>query len=251
MFDTIRSNKAPQQIISQIRILILEGKLLPGDKLSPENKLMEQFKVSKQTLREALRALEFIGLIEIDKGTAGGARIVEMDSQIALELLADFLYFKELSFRHLAEARRIIEPYAAGIAAKSMSDKEKDILKELIELAKKEYQDKKLSLDACHYDLKFHCMIANSTKNPLLILIVDFIESLMGDSKALVLPNKKMLTSIVDAHERIYQAIVKSDPDRARTEMSRHIIEVENYMLKLRKKSTVSNILSKEVLASI
>jgi DNA-binding FadR family transcriptional regulator len=65
----------------------------------------------------------------------------------------------------------------------------------------------------------------------------------MGDSKALVLPNKKMLTSIVDAHERIYQAIVHSDPDRARTEMSRHIIEVENYMLKLRNKSAVGSIL--------
>ena len=135
MFDTIRSNKAPQQIKSQIRKLILEGKLLPGDKLSPENKLMEQFKVSKQTVREALRALEFIGLVEIDKGTTGGARIVEMDSRIALELLADFLYFKKLSFHHLAEARKIIEPYAAGIAAESMSDSEKDILKELIEQA--------------------------------------------------------------------------------------------------------------------
>ena len=239
----IRSNKAPQQIISQIRKLILEGKLLPGDKLSPENKLMEQFKVSKQTVREALRALEFIGLVEIDKGTTGGARIVEMDSRIALELLADFLYFKKLSFHHLAEARKIIEPYAAGIAAESMSDSEKDILKELIEQAKEEYRDKKLSLDACHYDLKFHCVIANSTKNPLLILIVDLIESLMGDSKALVLPNKKMLTAIVDAHERIYQAIVTRDPDRARTEMSRHIIEVENYMLKLRNKSAVGSIL--------
>jgi GntR family transcriptional regulator, transcriptional repressor for pyruvate dehydrogenase complex len=243
MFDNIRSNKAPQQIISQIRKSILEGKLLPGDKLAPENKLMEQFKVSKQTLREALRALEFVGLIEIDKGTAGGARIVEMDSQIALQLLANFLYFKKLSFQHLAEARKIIEPYAAGIAAESMPDTEKNTLKELIELAKEEYKNKNLSLNACHYDLKFHCVIANSTKNPLLILIVDFIESLMGDSKALVLPNKKMLTSIIDAHERIYQAIVKGDSDRARTEMSRHIIEVENYMLKLRNKSVVGSIL--------
>jgi GntR family transcriptional regulator, transcriptional repressor for pyruvate dehydrogenase complex len=242
MFDTIRSNKAPQQIISQIRKLILEGKLLPGDKLSPENKLMEQFKVSKQTLREALRALEFIGLIEINKGTAGGARMVEMDRQIALELLANFLYFKKLSIRHLNEARKVMEPYAAGVAAESMSDKEKDILKNLIEQAKKEYAAG-LTMGIFNSDLKFHCVIAGSTKNPLLMLIVDLIESLMGDSKALILPNKKMLTSIVDAHERIYRAIVKGDPDRARAEMSRHIIEVENYMLKLRNKSIVGGIL--------
>jgi GntR family transcriptional regulator, transcriptional repressor for pyruvate dehydrogenase complex len=244
MFDTIRSNKAPQQIISQIRKLILEGKLLPGDKLSPENKLMEQFNVSKQTVREALRALEFIGLIEISKGTAGGARMVEMDSQIALELLADYLYFKKLSIHHLNEARKVMEPYAAGIAAEFMSDTEKDMLKELIDLAKKEYKDNNLSMDASHYDLKFHCVIANSTKNPLLMLIVDFIESLMADTKSKIKPNKKMLAAILDAHERIYQAIVKKDPNRARTEMCRHITEVEDYMLKLRKKSAESNVLS-------
>ena len=243
MFDTIRSNKAPQQIISQIRKLILEGKLLPGDKLSPENKLMEQFNVSKQTLREALRALEFIGLIEINKGTAGGARMVEMDSQIALELLANYLYFKKLSIHHLNEARKVMVPYAAGIAAESMSDKEKDLLKNLIEQAKKEYADG-LTTDAFNSDLMFHCVIANSTKNPLIMLIVDFIESLMADTKSKIQPNKKMLNSIVDAHERIYEAIAKKDPERARKEMCRHITEVEDYMLKLRKKSAVNNVLS-------
>ena len=243
MFDTIRSNKAPQQIISQIRKLILEGKLLPGDKLSPENKLMEQFNVSKQTLREALRALEFIGLIEINKGTSGGARMVEMDSQIALELLANYLYFKKLSIHHLNEARKVMEPYAAGIAAESISDKEKDMLKNLIEQARKEYADG-LTTGAFNSDLRFHCVIANSTKNPLIILIVDFIESLMADTKSKIKPNKKMLTSIVDAHERIYEAIVKKNPDRAREEMCRHITEVEDYMLKLRKKSAVNNVLS-------
>ena len=239
MFDIVRSNKAPQQIISQIRKLIFEGKLLPGDKLSPESKLMEQFNVSKQTLREALRVLEVVGLIEINKGTTGGANIVEMDSQIALELLANFLYFKKLSIRHLAEARKIIEPYAAGIAAKTMMDAEKDTLRDLIELAKEKYNDKDLSPNAFNYDLKFHCVIANSTKNPLLMLIVDFIESLMADAKSLILPNKKMLTSIIDAHGCIYQAIVDKDADRASTEMRQHIIEVEDYMVKLEKKSAV------------
>jgi GntR family transcriptional repressor for pyruvate dehydrogenase complex len=239
VFDNVRYNKAPQQIISQIRKLILDGKLLPGDKLSPENKLMEQFSVSKQTLREALRALEFIGLIEINKGTNGGATIVEMDSQIALELLANFLYFKKLSIHHLAEARKVLEPYAASVAAESMPDSEKDTLRDLIELAKEKYSDKNLSPNAFNYDLKFHCVIANSTKNPLLMLIVDFIESLMADSKSLVKPNKKMLASIIGAHERVYQAIVERDSDRARTEMSRHISEVEEYMLKLGKKSAV------------
>jgi GntR family transcriptional repressor for pyruvate dehydrogenase complex len=235
MFNVIRSNKAPQLIISQIRKQIFEGKLLPGDRLPSESRLMEQFHVSKQTLREALRALEFIGLIEIKKGTTGGAYIAEMDSQIALEVLANFLYFKKLSIHNMTEVRKIIEPYAAGVAAASMPAEDTATLKNLIELTRKEYNtDGPLSY-TFNNDLEFHCVIANSTKNPLLMLVVDLIESLMSDKKTVISPNKEFLATIVDAHERIYSAIVNRDADRARTEMSQHITEVEEYMLKLQK----------------
>jgi GntR family transcriptional repressor for pyruvate dehydrogenase complex len=236
MFDAIRSNKAPQLIISQIRKQIFEGKLLPGDKLPSENGMMEQFHVSKQTLREALRALEFIGLIEIKKGATGGAYIAEMDSPIALEVLANFLYFNKLSIHNMTEVRRIIEPYTAGIAAEAMTDKEMGALQNLIRLTRKEYNTDSHSQYSFNIDLEFHCMIANSTKNPLLMLIVDFIESLMVDKKTVIRPSREFQASIMEAHERIYAAIVKRDVDSARTEMSRHINEVEGYMLKLQKR---------------
>jgi GntR family transcriptional regulator, transcriptional repressor for pyruvate dehydrogenase complex len=232
MFNTIHINKAPQRIISQIRKQIFEGTLLPGDKLPSESKLIEQFNVSKQTLREALRALEFIGLIEIHKGNMGGAFIAEMDSQITLELLANFLYFKKLSIHHVTEARKIVEPYAAGVAAASIQNADIERLRNIIELTRKEYNSDDYSHYTINNDLEFHCIIANSTKNPLLILIVDFIESLMSDKKTMITMNKEMLASILKAHERIFDAIVKRDSDRARTEMSSHIIEVEEFMQK-------------------
>ncbi len=238
MFDSIRPNKASQQIISQIRTQIFEGKLVPGDKLPPENQLMKQFNVSKQTLREALRALEFIGLIEINKGVTGGATIVEMDNRIAMELMANFLYFKKLSVHHLTEVRNIIESHAAGIAAESMGDAEKDVLKDLIELAKKEHESNPSSPHLFNSDLKFHCVIANSTKNPLLMLMVNLIESVMRDEKTAIIPDKEMYASIVNAHARIYQAIVERNSNHAKTEMSHHISEIEAYMIKFRKKDS-------------
>jgi GntR family transcriptional repressor for pyruvate dehydrogenase complex len=235
MFNVIRTKKAPQQIISQIRKQIFEGKLLPGDKLPPEKKLMEQFNVSKQTLREALRALEFIGLVEILKGNTGGACIAEMDSEIAQELLADFLYFKKLSIHHVTEARKVVEPYAAGVAAVSITDTDKAKLKDLIDQTRKAYQGDDHSQYSYTNDLEFHCVITNSTKNPLLILVVDFIESLMSDKKSTMKLTKEMLGDILNAHERIYKAIEKGDSDRAREEMSKHIIEVEKHMQKQEK----------------
>ena len=238
MFNVIRSSKAPQLIISQIRKQIFEGKLVPGDRLPSESRLMEQFQVSKQTLREALRALEFIGLIEIKKGTTGGAYIAEMDSQIALEVLANFLYFKKLSINDMTEVRKIVEPYSTGIAAASMQDKDIDTLKNLIEKTRNEFNSDIDSNHSFNDDLEFHCVIARSTKNPLLILMVDFIESLMADKKTVISPSKEFRTSILEAHERIYNSIITRDSDRARTEMSRHITEVEEYMLKLEVKKT-------------
>jgi GntR family transcriptional regulator, transcriptional repressor for pyruvate dehydrogenase complex len=235
MFNTIRNAKAPQQIISQIRKQIFEGLLLPGDKLPSESKLIEHFNVSKQTLREALRALEFVGLIEIRKGNKGGAYIAEMDSQITLELLANFLYFKKLSIHQLTEARMIVEPYAAGVAAASIENADIERLRNIIELTRKEYDSSDYSHYTINNDLEFHCVIVNSTKNPLLILIVDFIESLMSDKKTKIALNREMLTSVLEAHERILDAIVRRDSDRAKTEMYEHIIEVEGFMKKLEK----------------
>jgi GntR family transcriptional repressor for pyruvate dehydrogenase complex len=73
MFKTAsKSEKVSDKIIHQIRNAILSGQLMPGDKLASEKELMEQFEVSKATMREALRVLEVLGLIEIRKGTAGG-----------------------------------------------------------------------------------------------------------------------------------------------------------------------------------
>jgi GntR family transcriptional regulator, transcriptional repressor for pyruvate dehydrogenase complex len=236
MFNVVRINKAPQLIISQIRKQIFEGKLLPGDKLPSERKLMEQFNVSKQTLREALRALEFIGLVEIIKGNTGGACIAEIDSQIALELLADFLYFKKLSMYQLTEARRLIEPYAAEIAATTITAADKKRLKDLIDQVRKEYDSGNYTKQLYNNDLEFHCVITNSTKNPLLMLMVDFIESLMSDAKSLVNMKKNMMLSILEAHERIYRAIDKGNAGLARQEMSKHIDEVEKHVLKNMKK---------------
>ncbi len=75
MFESARQHKTTDIIIERIRTAILEGKLQPGDRLPPEKQLGEQFKVSRQTLRESIRALEHLGLIVMRKGNGGGAFI--------------------------------------------------------------------------------------------------------------------------------------------------------------------------------
>ena len=237
MFITIRSNKASDLIVAQIRRQILTGNLKPGDRLPAERMLMEEFNVSKQTLREALRVLEFLGLVEIKKGATGGACIAEIDSQTALDILANFLYFKNLSMQNLADVRKVIEPYAASVAAETMTEEEMEELKQLIDLSRKNYEAGNVQEERFNNELDFHCIIANSTQNPLLILMVEFVESLMSDQKTTIKLDSPFLASVIEAHERIYAAIVKRDADLARQEMIRHITEVEEALERLERKS--------------
>lgn len=233
MFNSIRNNKASELIVSQIRKNIFQGKLVPGDRLPAERLLMEQFSVSKQTLREAMRVLEFIGLIEIKKGTGGGACIAEIDNNITMDMLANFLYFKDLSLNNLMEVRKIVEPYAAAVAADNISKEDLAKLKALIDLAEEQYKADDTSEGDFKNDLDFHCVIANSTQNPLLILLVTFIESLVSDKKANVKLDKKFLASVISDHKKIYEAIVKKDATLAGHAMRKHIDKVEKNMQQL------------------
>lgn len=237
MFSSIRSNKASDLIVSQIRNQILAGKLVPGDRLPVERTLMEQFNVSKQTMREALRVLEFLGLVEIKKGMTGGACIAEIDSQTAMDILANFLYFKNLSIQNLAEVRKVLEPHAAAVAAKTMPKGDIARLERLIERSREQYTAGRFEEERFKNELDFHSVIANSTKNPLLALIVEFVESLMSEQKAMIKLNQAFLASVIAAHERIYDAILGRDAERAREEMYRHIVEVEQKMEKLERKA--------------
>jgi GntR family transcriptional repressor for pyruvate dehydrogenase complex len=235
MFNAVRLNKASQQIISQIRGLILEGKLSPGDRLAPENVLVDQFQVSKQTLREALRALEYMGLIEIRKGVTGGPHVIEVDPGVAKEILTNFLFFKNLTIRNLSEVRKLIEPWAAGSAARSMGDEDLAALAALIDASKKEPPED-YSIDTGKSDLDFHRVIAKSTHNPILVLMIDFVETLMGDLKKLIKPDAGFSVTVLRSLERIYTAIKSRDEKQAVAEMYDHVTDVEERLAELEEK---------------
>ena len=232
MFSAVRFNKVSQQIISQIRGRILEGRLSPGDRLPSEGALMEEFQVSKQTLREALRALEYMGLIEVRKGVQGGPYIVEVDAGITKDVLTNFLYFKNLSVASLSEVRKLIDPYAAGRAARLMGKPDLDRLAEVIRISRDARPDD-YSVDLAENDLNFHRIIASSAGNPILELVVDLVESLLGELKGMMKPDSGFSLAVLLAHERIFKAIEAKDEERASAEMYEHVVRVEEELAKL------------------
>ena len=241
MFEEVRQSTVTQKIISQIRTAILKGKLQPGDKLPSEKELVEQFQVSKQSLREAMRALEHIGLIIVKKGIGGGSFIVEVDVEVVKESLTNYLYFKNLSIENLSEFRKLIEPYAAAKAAETITAKQLQELKELNRSAIDNLENDRI-YEASQDEFSFHRFIAKQTGNPLLFLILDFVESMLEDFKKLFLPDKAFYKEVLDFHERIYHAIRDRDAARASAEMLAHVEQVERELLKLKEDMNIKQI---------
>ena len=190
MFKSISSSKAPQIIIRQIRSAILQGKIAPGEKLPSSTELADEFGVSKATLREALRALEYLGLIEIRKGAKGGIYAKEVEMKIPQESMINFFHFKDVSVQHLSEVRKILEPYAAKIAADEISKEGIGKLRNIItkcESAFSKGHDNEINEDL----INFHRVIAQCTGNPVLIFILAFVEDLLQETKDRLRPDKR------------------------------------------------------------
>ncbi len=81
------------------------------------------------------------------------------------------------------------------------------------------------------YDLAFHRIIGSSTRNPILIFIIDFIEAVMEDMKRRHFVEKEYYSQIFDAHERIYRALRSRNPEKASAEMLEHIIDVQQHFI--------------------
>jgi GntR family transcriptional repressor for pyruvate dehydrogenase complex len=244
MFKEVRQRKITQKIIDQIRSAILEGKLAPGDKLPPEKELVGQFQVSKQTLREAMRALEHIGLIDVRKGVGGGAFIIEVDIQVTKQSLANYLYFKNLTIEDLSEFRRLMEPYAARRAAEQISAAELEKLKALNDAARENLRRRNMAA-ARRDEFNFHRFLADVPKNPLIVLVLDFAESLLDDFKKLFEPDTAFFESVQEAHDRIYDAVARGDPQRAFDEMHQHIVQVEAQLVKLKEDINLKKLYAK------
>lgn len=233
IFSTVRhKKKAPHMIIDQIRNTILEGRLSPGDKLPSEQELSEHFEVSRQTLREAMRTLEYLGFLEIRAGANGGAFVSEVDMKTTMNSLANFLHFKNLSINHISEIRKIIEPYDARIAADRITEEELETLGLINEKFRKALSGGDMEV-LQYYGIRFHRTIAQITRNPILILIVDFVENLLEDVKNILKPDIEFQERVIDSHELIFNALKDRDPDRAAEEMFKDITQVEASLLSL------------------
>lgn len=207
-----------KQIVENILDKIKAGELGPGDKLPSEKELVEIYDVNRNSVREALRTLDIMNVIYIQQGK--GAFVTSLETELLVEHLDFVFMIEDSAIYNLFEARRILEPEMAAIAAIRATDEE---IKKMIDFLSKE--------DKEDIDADLHQMIIEITKNPILIRFMNSIWSLLDISrkKTSVLPGVEEKT--YKHHKLIVNAIVEHDPELAKKYMKEHIDFIESSYL--------------------
>jgi GntR family transcriptional regulator, transcriptional repressor for pyruvate dehydrogenase complex len=238
MFECAKTKILSQNIVDQIRKAIFKGVLKPGDKLPSEKELIDNFGVSKGSLREALRSLEVLGLLEIRKGSLGGAFVTEVKTEKAKEGFSNFFVFRNLSLKNLFDVRLILESHIAENAASSITADDLQQLEQILNETR-EALEKDLPLNFREKEIAFHLIIANATRNPLLIFILDFVENLLLDAKVILGPDRDFSLRVLKAHERIYRALAARDADGAKNAIVLDILEVQKALLRFQEEKNL------------
>jgi DNA-binding FadR family transcriptional regulator len=164
----VRSPKTAELISRSLRRLIIRGELQPGDSLPPESTLMEEFGVSRPTLREAFRVLESEGLITIRRGAHGGARVIAPDIDVAARYAGLILEHRGATLGDVYRATAVIEPACVRKLALKHTDDDIARLRAAIDV-EKAAKGQPMALVQAQDD--FHALLVELTGNNTLILL--------------------------------------------------------------------------------
>jgi GntR family transcriptional repressor for pyruvate dehydrogenase complex len=205
---------------------VVRGGLTPGDLLPPERAMLEKYQTGRGTLREALRLLEFQGVITLKPGPGGGPVLLDPDASHLASTLVLLMQMKRAPFRTIAEVRVALEPMISSLAATRITPDAVAELKQTIEQMRDDLGDQDSFLDA---NKRFHDIIAWSCGNPLFGYIVDSLLDIMdGTVVGIDYPSPRR-TAILKAHEGIFEAISSGDADESEARMRTHIDEYVRY----------------------
>jgi GntR family transcriptional regulator, transcriptional repressor for pyruvate dehydrogenase complex len=224
--EPIKSTRIYEEIVRQVRLLISDGRLKSGDRLPPERDLAEQFRVSRTSVREALRALESRGLVEIRAGEGAFVRDISVDALV--EPLALVILPHREGVGELFEARRLLEPAIAALAARRATP---DEIGEMERILDEQAREVARGRTGVAQDSAFHAALANSAHNRAISRIVNALMDLLTQSREESLQTPGRPQRSHRDHRRILEAVRRRDEVAAHRAVIDHLIAVERLLM--------------------
>jgi GntR family transcriptional repressor for pyruvate dehydrogenase complex len=222
---TARAPRVYEQIVGHIERAIYDGRLRQGQKLPPERQLARDLKASRVAVREALRTLELRGLVDVRQGSTGGYFVREVDDRPLVRDFETLFRLGRVSWPQLVEARRLIEPEVASLAAQRATEAD---LKNLGAVLEQRAEHAVAVLPARQFDLEFHRALADAARNPVHAVITHALIELEAE---VLVPQPEVTEAdsaqVETAHRRIFDAVVAGNAAEARAAMVAHIDDVQ------------------------
>jgi GntR family transcriptional repressor for pyruvate dehydrogenase complex len=221
MFSRVSVNRVSQVIVDQIKLLIRDGKLKPGDRLPSERDLCQRFGVSRVTVREALRVLEANGLVAIRVGAHGGAFMTTPSAERLGEGLADLLSLSPLTASTVTEARQIVELGILPLVVERATEADVDDLFAIVE-------EGQVALDQGSYSMgmsaAFHVRVAKCAHNPAIeMLVQSFHGPMLMSLRQAKVAAPLMGHKGTQEHRELVKSIRARDLAKAEAVMSTHL----------------------------
>jgi GntR family transcriptional repressor for pyruvate dehydrogenase complex len=206
------------KIVEQIIALIERGDLKPGQRLPPERELCLRFGIGRSSLREALRCLAIVGVLNVRVGE--GTSIAEDGGKFLVKILQWRLITEQHDLENLMEVRIALEGVAAASVARNGSEEEIDELQAMTEKMSACLNDRKRF---SKLDLEFHLALSKASGSPLLLDMISTIREQVAVGLARVLTPANALPRVLEEHRRIVQKIRKHDSKGAREAIRTHL----------------------------
>jgi GntR family transcriptional repressor for pyruvate dehydrogenase complex len=217
----------PERIASRLVSLIAERHLRPGDKLPSERDLAAAMQVSRPSLREALRALAMLNIVEIRQGS--GTYVASLRPEVLVEHF-DFVFaLDDATFAELLETRKMLEPSMAAAAATHASEDDLARLRTWKERAAASAADLDAFLDA---DLELHQIITEAAHNQIMARFMDSLTRLGTASRRRTGALPGVRNQSLQDHQAIVDALLRRDPEAAANMMRQHLENIQDSLRK-------------------
>ena len=225
--ERVKRSRIYEHIVEQIRGLISEGRWAPGDQIPPERELAERFKVSRTSVREALRALEMQGVIDSRQG--GGTFVRTADTEALVPPLAAAILRGRRELAEVLEVRELIEP---GIARRAAERATAEHISELETLLQRQRECIAENRPFVEEDTAFHYTLARAADNHILLRLHNVILDLLRESRQSYLHVPDRPQTSLRGHEAILRAVKAQDDEAAYQASLEHITEVRDGILR-------------------
>lgn len=214
--EAARGNRVYNTVFEDLQHRIRQGDWLPGERLPSINRLAKELQVGTSSVREALRALQSIGMVKI----AHGSGVYVTGSRPTTDLSSHFQNVGTGLVVALAETRRILEPELAALAAERGTDAE---LSEIEKLARQMENEAQQGHDFAELDVRFHHHIAQAARNPILYRTLEGVSDLFLESRRKILMEPKAMMRTARYHLLIVDALQSRNAPLARLLMLAHM----------------------------